>query len=174
MDAIFRRRSVRVYTSETVPDGLVGKMLEAGMSAPSAGNQRLWHFIVVRQKQVLEALAGTSRHSSMAKDASLAVIVCGDLDLELKNGFWVQDCSAATENILIEAEELGLGAVWVGIYPREERVAHVRKTLNLPRNVIPLSMIPVGYPAERFETISRYDESRVHYDKWELKKGGRL
>ena len=166
MNSIFKRRSIRKYTEQFVSDELVKKLLEAAMSAPSAGNERLWHFVVVRDKSILEKLSSISRNAYMIKDASVAFVVCADLNLEIKKGMWVQDCSAATENILIEVEDLNLGAVWVGVYPRDDRVATVKSTINLPINIIPLSIIPVGYPAEKFITPSRYDESRVHLDKW--------
>jgi len=136
------------------------------MSAPSAGNEQPWHFIVVKDTQMLERLSQTHRHASMIKQAAAAIVVCGDLNLEIKKGMWVQDCSASTENILIEVEELNLGAVWVGVYPHEDRIKHVQKLFDLPINIIPMSIVPIGYPAEKFDTYSRYDESRVHYEAW--------
>jgi nitroreductase len=102
----------------------------------------------------------------MTKEAPMAILVCGDLELESHKGYWVQDCSAATENILIEIAENNLGAVWLGMYPREERVEYIRRVLNIPDHVVPFALIPVGYPAETKKTSSRYDESRVHYEQW--------
>jgi nitroreductase len=166
MDAILRRRSIRKYIQEAIPDDVIKKLLEAGMSAPSAGNQRPWQFIVIKDKETLIKLADASPYSKMTKDAPMAILVCGDLELENHKGYWVQDCSAATENILIEVAENNLGAVWLGIYPREERVEYLRKLLNIPDHVVPFALIPVGYPAETKETSSRYDESRVHYEQW--------
>ncbi|MBI4810295.1 MAG: nitroreductase family protein, partial [Ignavibacteriales bacterium] len=131
MNSIFRRRSIRQYTDQQVSDELIKQLLEAAMSAPSAGNERPWHFILVRDKSTLNKLSQTHRNASMIKNASLAIIVCADLNLEIKKDMWIQDCSAATENILIEVEELGLGAVWVGIYPREERVNYIKSIFNL-------------------------------------------
>jgi len=166
MNSILKRRSIRQYTNQEISDEIVGKLLEAAMSAPSAGNERLWHFVVVREKSILEKLSNTHRNAGMIKDAQVAIIVCADLNLEIKKGMWMQDCSAATENILIEVEENNLGAVWVGLYPREDRVEYVRRLFNLPDNIVPLSVVPVGYPAEKFDTPDRFDRSRVHYEKW--------
>jgi nitroreductase len=166
MNAILRRRSIRKYTQDTIPDDVIKKLFEAGMSAPSAGNQRPWHFVVIKDKEALVKLADASPYSKMTKDAPMAILVCGDLELESHKGYWVQDCSAATENILIEVAENNLGAVWLGMYPREERVEYIRKLLNIPDHVVPFALIPVGYPAETKETSSRYDESRVHYEQW--------
>jgi nitroreductase len=166
MNSILRRRSIRQYTGQKIQAEHIKKILEAAMSAPSAGNEQPWHFIIVNDTQMLERLSQIHRHASMVKHAAAAIVVCGDLNLEIKKGMWVQDCSAATENILIEVEELNLGAVWVGVYPREDRIKHVQKLFDLPINVIPMSIVPIGYPAENFDTYSRYDESRVHYEAW--------
>jgi len=106
------------------------------------------------------------RHASMIANAFIAIVVCCDLNLEVKPGMWVQDCSAATENILIEVEELKLGAVWVGVYPREERVEYVRNVFSLSPNIIPFSIVPIGYPAIERATPDRYDASRIHYECW--------
>jgi nitroreductase len=166
MNAIFRRRSIRKYTSDTVSDDLIKKLLEAGMSAPSAGNERPWQFVVIKDKKTLAKLADASPHAKMTKDAPVAILVCGDLEFEHHKDFWVQDCSAATENILIEIEEQHLGAVWLGIYPHEDRVENIRKILHIPDHVVPFALIPVGHPAETKDTPSRYDASRVHYERW--------
>ena len=166
MDALFSRRSIRKYTNEPVSDDEIKKLLEAGMSAPSAGNEQPWHFIVIRDKNVMEAIMKVHPYSQMLKEASAAIIVCGDIDAQKYKGFWIEDCSAATENILIEAVELGLGAVWCGIYPHEDRTEGIKKVLNLPTNIIPLSLIPIGYPAETKDPANRFDQSRIHNDRW--------
>jgi nitroreductase len=166
MNAIFRRRSIRKYTADAVSDDVIKKLLEAGMSAPSAGNQRPWQFVVVKDKATLTKLADVSPYAKMTAHAAAAILVCGDLEREAHKGFWVQDCSAATENMLIEVEDQCLGAVWLGIYPREDRVQSIRQLLQIPEQVIPFALIPVGYPAETKVTPSRYDASRVHYERW--------
>ncbi|MBD3306857.1 nitroreductase family protein [candidate division KSB3 bacterium] len=166
MDAILRRRSIRQYTQDPVPEDLITKILEAAMSAPSARNERPWHFIVVTEKDMLATLSDVSPYSKMTKEAAAAILVCGDLECETAKGFWVQDCAAATENLLIAVEALHLGAVWLGIYPREERVEYLRKALHVPPHVVPFALVPLGYPAETKTTPSRYDASRVHYNQW--------
>lgn len=166
MEAILTRRSIRKYTKQDVPDSLIREILEAAMCAPSAGNQQPWHFVVIRDRKILDEIPKVHPHSYMIKEAPVAILVCGDLSLESRKGFWVQDCSAATENLLLAAHAKGLGAVWLGVYPREDRVNGIRRLLNIPEHVIPFSLIPIGYPAEKSFKIDRYDASRVHYDRW--------
>lgn len=165
-DAIITRRSVRTFTKQAMPPEVVKKLLVAAMSAPSAGNQQPWHFVVARGQGTREALAELLPHGKMLAHAPVAIAVCADLRLEQHAGYWVQDCSAATENLLLAAHALGLGGVWVGVYPREERVAGVRKIFNLPDEVIPLCIVAVGYPAEPIGGSERYKEGRVHYERW--------
>lgn len=166
MDAIFERRSIRKYSDKVVPYEVIEKLLEAGMCAPSAGNEKPWNFIVIDNKDILNEIPKFHPYSKMLKEAQYAIVVCGDLSLQKFEGFWVQDCSACTENMLIMAQEMGLGSVWLGVYPIEERVSALKKLLNLPENVIPLSILPIGYPAEKKEAGDRFDRSRVHRNQW--------
>ncbi|WP_315116340.1 nitroreductase family protein [uncultured Clostridium sp.] len=166
MKAIFERRSIRKYTGEKVSEELVGKLLKAAMAAPSAGNQQVWEFIVVRDRKVLEDITKAHQYSQMLKEADLAIIVCADTSREKYKGYWVQDCSAATENILVEAQHLGLGAVWLGVYPVEQRVKDIKKLFKLPEDVYPLSIISIGHPGERKEHSDRFDKNKIHYDRW--------
>ena len=166
LEAIFTRRSIRVYTSQTIPEDVIEHLLRAAMQAPSAGNQQAWQFVVITSRSQLNALAEVLPYGKMLTSAPLGIIVCGDLDKEKSKGYWVQDCSAATQNILLAAHGLGLGAVWLGVYPREQRVQDVRQTLGIPETVIPLCAIAVGYPAEEKPRTDRYDAGRVHYDRW--------
>ncbi|AEG58684.1 nitroreductase family protein [Desulforamulus ruminis] len=168
MDALLTRRSIRKYTGEQISESIVKDLLVAAMSAPSAQNQQPWQFIVINKPELLRELPNCSPYAQMTANAPLVIVVCGDTQLEKSKGFWVQDCSAATENILIAANYLGLGAVWVGLYPREERVNAVRNLLGLPDHVIPLALIPIGYPAETKEPANRYDASKVHYNAWQV------
>ena len=117
------------------------------MAAPSAGNQQPWEFILIRDKNILADITKVHPYSQMLKEAQLAIVVCADLDKEKNPGYWVQDCSAATENIIIEAQHLGIGSVWLGVYPRDDRVKGIKELLNLPVRVIPLSIVSLGYPA---------------------------
>ena len=166
MDAILTRRSIRRYTEQPVPDDAVDELLKAAMSAPSAGNQQPWQFVVIRERGLLDEIPKYHPYSAMLKQASLAILICGDLKSEKHKGYWVQDCSAATQNLLVAAQAKGLGAVWLGVYPREDRVAGIRKVLGLPEHIVPLSLIPVGYKGEEKPPANRYDPSRVHHDGW--------
>lgn len=166
METILSRRSIRKYTTEPVPEKTVKAILEAAMSAPSAGNQQPWHFIVIHDRAILDEIPKIHPYSQSLKTASLAILVCGDLELEQHKDFWVQDCAAATENILLAVHALGLGAVWLGIYPRAERVSGVRKLLKIPDHVIPLAVIAIGYPAEEKPPAMRFNPSRIHHNKW--------
>ena len=166
MKEIFERRSIRKYTDENISEELVEKLLRAGMAAPSAGNQQVWEFIVIKDRNVLEDITKVHPYSQMLKEANLAIIVCADTSREKYKGYWVQDCSAATENILIEAQHLGLGAVWLGVHPVEQRVNDIKGLFNLPEEAYPLSIISIGYPGEKKEPSDRFDENKIHYDRW--------
>lgn len=166
LEAILTRRSIRKFKPEQVARELVTRILEAAMAAPSAGNQQSWQFIVLTNRAILDEIPKVHPYAGMIKEAPLAIIVCGDLERELHKGFWIQDCSAAAENLLLAAHALGLGAVWCGLYPNTERVSGLRKLLALPDTVIPLALIPVGYPAEIIRHQKRFDESLVHYNQY--------
>lgn len=166
MEAILSRRSIRKYTKKQIPDDLIKKLIEAGMSAPSAGNEQPWHFIIINDPQILSKIPTFHNHAQMLKDASHAILICGDINLEKHKGMWVQDCSAATENILIAAQSVGLGTVWLGVHPRDERIIGLRTLLAIPENIIPFSLISIGYPGEEKPKANRYDVSRIHHNKW--------
>ena len=167
LKAILTRRSIREYTSETVPDELVQKLLTAAMQAPSAGNQQPWHFVLVTERSQLNALADVLRHGQSLRAAPLGIVVCGDVERARHPDFWAQDCSAATQNLLLAAHARGLGAVWLGVYPLEDRVAALKKILGLPEPVLPLCVVSLGYPAAKPEPPARrYDETRLHHNRW--------
>ncbi len=166
MEAILSRRSIRKYTTRPVPETVVKELLAAAMAAPSAGNEQTWHFIVIDDRQILNEITKYHHFAQMLKEAPCAIVVCGDAKLEMYKGLWVQDCSAATENLLIAAQAKGLGAVWLGIYPIMKRIAATQELLGLPENVIPLCLIAIGYPAEEKLPANRYNPSRVRYNRW--------
>jgi nitroreductase len=169
MDAlttIFSRRSIRLYTAKPVSREMVNEILRAAMSAPSAGNERPWHFIVLTDRNILDAIPKFHPYSAMLKHAQVAILVCGDLTLEKNKGYWTLDCAAATENVLLAAHAKGLGAVWCGVYPTEDRVANLKKLLSLPEHVVPFSLVPLGFPAEEKQAPDRFDGSRVHENRW--------
>lgn len=164
MEAIFKRRSIRKYTDKRVPEEVIERLLRAGMAAPSARNEQPWYFVVIDDRQVLNEIPKIHPYSQMLKEASHAIIVCGDVSNA--KDYWVQDCSAAMENMLIMAVDLGLGAVWLGVYPGEERVKGLKELLALPENIMPLSIMSIGYPAETKGPADRFDPSRIHKNKW--------
>ena len=167
MQALFSRRSIRKFTTEPVSEQALQSILEAAMSAPSAGNQQPWHFVVITDRKLLDRVPEFHPHALMCREASLAILVCGDQSLEKHIGYWVQDCAAATENLLLAVHANGLGSVWVGVYPREERVTGFRKLLSIPEQVIPFAVIPIGHPAEQKPLRpDRYNEARIHRNTW--------
>jgi nitroreductase len=161
---IFARRSIRKYTAKPVNEKNIKMMLEAAMAAPSSSNRKPWHFIVVTDRCTLDRLAKVHPYGKMLSEAPLCIAVCGDKTISPR--YWVQDCSAATENLLLAATALGIGAVWLGVYPRENRVNPIKKALKIPENIVPLNLISIGYPAEDKEPRTQYDELRVHRQKW--------
>lgn len=161
---IFSRRSIRKYTNEPMKEESMKTLLEAGMAAPSSNNRKPWHFVVVRDRGTLQKLAEAHPHGKMLGDAAAAIAVCGDT--ELSPVYWIQDCCAATENILIAVAALGLGAVWLGCHPREERVDPIKKILGIPESAGVLSLIALGHPAEQKSPRTQYDELRIHREKW--------
>jgi nitroreductase len=163
---ILERRSIRKYLELPVSEGDIEKLLRAAMAAPSAGNQQPWEFILIKDRKIMAGITKFHPYSQMLNEAALAIVICADLDKEKHVGYWVQDCSAATENILIEAQHLGLGSVWLGIYPREDRVKGLKELLNLPERVMPLSIVSLGYPAVKKDPSDRYDKLRIHINKW--------
>lgn len=166
MEAILSRRSIRQYTSKPVSREVVREILEAAMSAPSAGNERPWHFVILTDRAILDEIPKFHPYSAMLKQASAAILVCADPVLEKHKGYWVLDCAAASENILLAAHAKGLGGVWCGVYPNEDRVQNLKKLLHLPEQITPFSLIPLGFPAEIKDAPDRFDGSRVHDNRW--------
>lgn len=163
LEIIFGRRSIRQYTGEPISGQDLANLLQAGMAAPSASNRKPWHFVTVTDRTKLRALADTHPYGKMLASAAAAIAVCGDPSI---SEWWVQDCSAATENILVAANALGLGGVWLGCHNRPEREEDVRDVLGIPASVGVLSLISVGHPAEEKEARTQYDAARVHENAW--------
>jgi nitroreductase len=166
MDAILTRRSIRKYLTDPVNRDIVENVIKAGMSAPSAGNEQPWHFVIIDRRDLLEKISDFHPYAKMLKDTPAAVLVCGDQNVPKFKDFWVQDCSAASQNMLLAARDLGLGAVWIGVYPAEKMVREVRSLLNIPEHVAPFSIIAMGYPAEEKSGRTMYDTSRIHSNSW--------
>ncbi len=164
IEPILKRRSIRRYTPEPVSEEQITRLLEAGMAAPSASNKKPWHFVVVTDRETLDKLSHYGSHWDMLREAPLCVVVCGDAGIS--DRYWVQDCSAATENILLAVSMMGLGAVWLGCHPNPERVDPTKKLLGIKDPVTPLAVLSIGHPAEEKETRTQYDAGRVHRDRW--------
>jgi nitroreductase len=166
IDAILNRRSIRKYSGESVNKSDINLLLTAAMYAPSARNEQPWHFIVIDDHDLLIQIRNVHPYASMLSGAALAILVCGDENLELSKGYWSVDCAAATQNILLAAQALRLGAVWLGVYPRQERQSAIRKIFDLPSHVQPFSLISIGHPAEEKGVPDRFREDRIRWNEW--------
>lgn len=166
MDAILTRRSIRKYLPKPVSREMIEEILQAGMSAPSAGDEQPWHFIIIDRRDLLEKISEMHPYAKMLKNAPAALLICADQNIPKYRDFWVQDCSAASENMLLAAHDLGLGAVWVGVYPAEKLVTGIRELFEIPEHVIPFSAIAIGHPAEEKTRRARYEVSRIHDNSW--------
>lgn len=170
LTALHCRRSCRQYTEEPVSEDALRTLLEAAMAAPSAHNCQPWHFVVVKEQSIKEAVSSLHPYIHMAKDAPLGILVCGNTSLEKTPGFWVQDCSAASQNILLAATALGLGALWTGIYPLSGRVEAFQKLFALPDHIIPLTYLVIGHPKQEAKAVSRYDPAKISYEIFDGQK----
>lgn len=168
LENIFARRSVRSYTEQPVSRQILDTLARAGMAAPTGMAREPWAFVLIDQRSVLDSLAAGLPSAQMLKGAQAAIVVCGNTDkapMEVDANYWVQDCSAATENILLAAQAVGLGAVWTGAWPRADRMAHVIKTLNLPSNLIPLNVIAIGYPKGDEQAKDKFKSENIFWNK---------
>ncbi len=166
IEAIIKRRSIRHYIRKNVDKSLIEVLLKSAMYAPSARNQQPWHFIVIDQEELFKRIMKVHPYSSMLAEAAVAILVCGDEKIELSKGYWPVDCSAATQNILLAAHSLGLGSVWLGVYPRKERMDGIREIFRLPGHIQPFSLVSIGYPDEGKEVPERFKEERVRWNRW--------
>lgn len=166
LEAIMTRRSIRSYQGRPVSEEDLERLLRAAMAAPSARNEQPWHFIVARDPAVKDRIPDYHPYAACVREAPLAILICADLEEETRRDYWEQNCAAAVENLLLAARALGLGTVWLGVYPREDRVAGMRELFALPDQVMPFCVIPLGYPAEEPGPADRYQPSRIHKDRW--------
>lgn len=164
--AIITRRSIRKYKNKPIDKKLIMKLIKIGMTAPSAGNEQPWHYIIIDDSEILNKITKFHPHSKMLEQAYCAILVCFDKYLEKHKDMSVQDCSASTQNIMIAANSFGIGSVWLGVFPREERIIGIKKLFKLPENIMPFSIISMGYPAEKKEIEDRGKIDRIHYNKW--------
>ena len=163
--AIKTRRSIRRFNEKVVSEIQIRQLLECAMSAPSAYNRQPWQFIVLADRKILDKIAETGHYYALG-GASAAILVCGDFEIEDEEKFLIQGCSTAAENILIAANALGLSAVWTSIYPFDDAIDMFRDFFNLSRNILPMAVIPIGYSEEKPFEAARFDEKKVHYNKW--------
>ena len=166
-EILFTRRCIRQYRSgANVSESDIQFLLDAAMSAPSARNRQPWHFVVINSKELLNQLSLAHPYAKMLCNAALAILVCGDTEIEPEEGYLVQACAAATQNILLATEAMGLGAVWLGVHPRQERMEMVSQLLKLPEKITPVALISIGYPSENKPRNANYQQSRVHFNTW--------
>lgn len=167
IDCLLNRRSIRKYKDKIVSKEIIDIILEAAMYAPSARNLQPWHFVVIAKKEMLNKLSEVHPYAKMLKEAPMAILVCGDQSIDENVGYLAQNCAAATQNILLAAHDLGLGSVWLGVYPREPRIQAMKELFNLPEHVLPISLIAIGYPDEEKPRPERFIPERVHYEGWQ-------
>ncbi len=164
---ILDRRSIRRFTDQPIDNETIKNILTAAMYAPSAVNLQPWHFVVIDQRPMMEKIMEIHPHARMLRTASHAVVVCGDIHLQHADGYWVVDCGAATQNLLLAAHALELGSCWVGIHPREERKAAFSRLLSLPSHVLPFALVALGYPEEHKPRPERFHPEKVKHNNWD-------
>ena len=165
-EVILTRRSIRQFTRKTIDEELQKKLLQAAMQAPSARNTQAWQFVVIDDRQILREISNFHPYADMLKQAPLAIAICGDFQLEESVDYLALNCAAATENILLAVHAFGLGAVWLAIHPRKQRIKDLRNLLDLPDDIIPISLVAVGYPKEQKGLANRFNPEKVHYNRW--------
>ena len=165
---ILGRRSIRIFKPGGIDEPVIHQLLQAAMAAPSAVAKDPWRFVVSRKPEIRSALAAVLSNGEMLNTAALCVTVVADLEAahDHQLSYALQDCAAAIENLLLAAHELGLGTVWLGIYPRERRVEEIRRLLEIPRNIIPIALVAIGYAAEEKKAEDRFRPERVHRNRW--------
>ncbi len=166
LEAIMTRKSVREFGYQPMPEDTLKKLLAAGMQAPSGRKGMPWHFVVVSDRGALSRVKEFHPHAAMAADASVGILVCADTTNKKSKEYFAQDCAAATENILLAAHALGMGGVWTGVYPNEQRMESFRKMLDIPAHIAPVSFAVIGFSKKKEIAEPRYDGERVHNEKW--------
>ncbi len=170
MEAIFTRRSIRKYKRGQITKEQLMTIIKAGCYAPSAHNRQPWHFVVIRDRERLKAIAGFHSYARMLHDADTCIVVCGDKERQPQTGFLIEDCSAAIQNMLLAIHAMGLGAVWCGLYPVVHLTRGMKQLLSLPDRIIPVGLISIGYKGEERTVADRFDENKIHYEEWGSKK----
>jgi nitroreductase len=163
---VLKRRSIRSFRKDDVPEKELLALVEAGMAAACARGIRSWHFTVIREREALDRIPEIHPYSSMMRTATAAILVCADPSVEPTEGYWAQNCSAATQNVLVEGAVRGIGTVWLGVYPRRERIQAMRRFFKVPEKLIPFSLIAVGWPDEEKPPHSGVEEKRFRWGSW--------
>jgi nitroreductase len=165
---ILNRKSVRTYINKPINKKDLELILKSAMAAPSGADTRPWEFIAIQDKNMLQKLADNLKYGKMLKNAGAAIAICGIPEKSVFEGdkYWICDCSAAAENILLAVESMGLGAVWASCYPNKERIRNAKRVLNLPKNVEPLCVISIGYPLKKQKPKNKFDSKKIHWNKW--------
>ena len=170
LENIFSRKSVRSFTDEPVEKSALDTLVRAAMAAPTGRDMRPWKFVIINEREMMDSLSVALPYAKMLTQAQAAIVVCGDMSVTDKNGNpsgnWTFDCSAATENLLLAAEAMGLGAVWTGVHPYEDRLAAVTAALGLPKHIIPLNLIPIGHPKGKPQPKDKFNADNIHYNGW--------
>ncbi len=170
MQNILQRKSVRSFTSEPVSREQIDTLLRAAMAAPTGRDMRPWKFVVIDERALLDTLSARLPYAKMLTQAPAAIVVCGDLSVTDAQGKpstnWTFDCSAATENLLLAAEAMNLGAVWTGVHPYPERIEAVKQTLQLPEHIVPLCVVPIGHPKGNAQPKDKFNADNVRYNGW--------
>lgn len=169
INAIMTRTSVRQYTDDPVTEAQIETLLRAAMAAPTAADARPWQFVVVKERAMLDSIPMHLRQAAPVSRSQVAITICGDMQKAFggeARDYWVEDTSAATENLLLAAHAMGLGAVWCGIYPQSEKVKYMSERLQLPEYIVPMGIVAIGHPAESPEPKDKWDAERVHVNVW--------
>ncbi|MCF8380945.1 MAG: nitroreductase family protein [Bacteroidales bacterium] len=165
-EIIISRRSIRKYTDEKIDTKTIIRIINAAMYAPSAVNKRPWNFVIIEDKSSMKKVMEIHASARMLKEASHAILICGDEKQQHDDGFWIADCGAATQNMLLAAHSFGIGGCWIGVYPREKRMNDFAKLFNLPEHIKPFALVSLGFPAENKEMPQRFEKEKIYYELW--------
>ncbi len=166
LKAIHSRRSIRKYTDQAISEAELTELIKAAMDAPSALDEQPWQFVVITEPSLLKEIPQYHNHSDLVAGAPAAILVCGDRDKEKLPGFWVQDCAACAQNILLAAHAKDLGAVWIGVYPTEANVIGLQKMFSLPETIVPFALIALGHPDEPYPEKKNFDPKNIYWNQF--------
>lgn len=166
INAILTRRSIRSYTDKNISKQDMDLILKAAMYAPTARNLQYWRFLVIQDKANMAKLEKIQPYNTLLNSANAAIIVCSDMENEVAQKYYMQDCGASIQNIMLAATSLGIGSITLGLYPNADQVTAIKEQFNIPENVAPIGIVALGYPNEEKPDPERFDEAKIHYEKW--------